>query len=329
MQRPASTAPLGAHLARERGEQAGLAAARLAGHHDDAGCPGARPLPRGAQRRELRVPAHERRVVAAGERRRQRLRARRLRARPRRRAQRLDQRARLGRWRHAIVAPQGRAQRFVDGDGRRTVTGTRQALHERACRLLGCGLELEPAARMASRGLEVAGRLGRSAQAVQDRRHAVAMQRPLLQHPVVVQVAQEIAVAQLQRTLQVAFREQSLGLPDVDPDGRPVLDAHAVATGVDESGGLVAGLPAQRRQCRPQACPGTALEHVRPEDRRDPGARMQPRVVGQPGQERARARARDRIEGALAGVQPELADEAHPQHFADRSQRRACPWSRR
>ena len=306
--------PARAHLARECGEEARLPAARLAGHHHDVGRARARPLPCGAQRRELVFPADQRRVVTARERRRQRQRPGLPRSRLRRRAQLLDQRASLGRRRHAVLAPQARTERFVGRDARRGVARAPQPLDERTRRLLGRGLEIEPATREASGGLRVARLLRPCAEDVQDRSHTVAVNRALLEHPVVVQIGQEVAAGELQRCLQATFCAQPLGLPDIDPDLRPVLDAHPIAAGVDDGGGLVAGLPAQRRQRRPQAGPGAALEHVGPEHRRDPRARVQAGVVRQPRQERPRPLARDGVERTLVHVEPELADESHPQH---------------
>ena len=180
-QRPASTvAPPARALARQLDQQARLAAAGLAGEHHDPRRARARPPPRGAQRRELLAPADERRVLAARERARQRQ-GPRVHARgPAVGAQLLDQRARLGRRRHAEVAPQRRAERLVGRDRRRAVPAPRQPPHQHPGGVLGHRIELEPAARVADRRLQVAGLLGRLAEDHQqlDRRDRGAPAAP-------------------------------------------------------------------------------------------------------------------------------------------------------
>ena len=293
-------------LAPELGQQARLARAGLAGDHHHGRGAGARPPPRGSKRGERVAPPHQGAVLGAGERVRQRRGA----AVGLPGAQLLEQRARAGRGRHPEVAPQRGAQVLVDRHRGRAVAGGGQPPHQHAGRLLRSLIELEPAARVAERRLMIAGALGGVAGGGQQLEHAVAVHAALLEHPVVVEVAQQVAVDERKRLLEPPLGGQSLCLEHVDPD---VRDAHAAAVGDDVPLGLPE-LTAQGGERGPQARAGAVLEDLGPEHGRHPRPRMQPGVVGEPGEQRPRAAARDRPETPAPGVDLELADEADAQH---------------
>ncbi len=149
----------------------------------------------------------------------------------------------------------------------------------------------------------------------QEIRYAIAVRVPLLEHPVVVQVREQVVVADGQRRIKIATGEQEVELSNVDPDIRAVLDADSIAASHDKSGGLRAELSAQRRQGGSQAGSCAAFEHLGPEHGGHPAARVQPRVGGQPRQERPRSPARDRLEPTPVRVEAKLAHKVDAEHL--------------
>ena len=86
--------------------------------------------------------------------------------------------------------------------------------------------------------LGVAGLLGRLAQRREQLGDPVPVGLALLQHPVVVEVGEEILSAQRQRVVASARGGEAVDLADVDPDALAVLDADAVAAGQDAARGV-------------------------------------------------------------------------------------------
>ena len=160
---------------------------------------GARPAPGGPEHGERLVPAHERRLRAVGERLRQRQRSR---VRPRVAlllAKPLRERARLARRRHAQLALEAGAEGLVGGHGRRPVPAQSQPSHQHPRAVLGHGIELEPPARVGHGGVQVAGRLGRLAERREQLAGALALRPARLEHPVVVEVHEQVGSGQLER----------------------------------------------------------------------------------------------------------------------------------
>ena len=295
--------PGAVELAPELGQQTRLPRAGLAGDHHHSRGAGARPPPRGAKRGERVAPPHQGAVLGAGERVRQRRRA----AVGLPGAELLEQRARVGRGRHPEVAPQRRAQVLVDRHRGRTVAAGRQPPHQHAGRLLRSRIELEPAARVAERRLLIAGGVAGGGQQLE---HAVAVHAALIEHPVVVEIPQQVAIDERERLLEPSLGSQPLRLEHVDPD---VRDAHPTAVGDDVPLGLPE-LTAQGGERGPQARAGAVLEDLGPEHGRHPRAWMQARVIRQPGDQRARAAARDRLERPASDIDAKLADQTDVQH---------------
>jgi hypothetical protein len=235
---------VGARDIRQLDQQARLPAPRRAGQHHDRGGARARAPPRGGQGGELIAAADERRMFGPREGVRQRERTSVDARCPRLGAQPLDQRARLRRRRHAELAPQRRAERPVGGDRRRGVAAPRQPPHQNADRVLGDRIQLQPAARMANCRVDVAGLLGGSAERGQQVADPVAVRAPLLEHPVVVEVRQQLALRELQRLVPTTLPGEAADLARVDPDVGAVLDPHPVAAGDDLARRLLAELPA-------------------------------------------------------------------------------------
>ncbi len=296
----------GAHLFGKLGEQPRLAAAGLAVDGHDGRGSGARTAPGDPQHGERLVPADERRLGAVGQRLRQRQRSGvRLLAVPLG-AELLDQRARLAGRRHAQVTLQDGAERLVGGHRRRPVPAQCQPPHQHPGGVLGHGLELEPSARVRHGRLQVAGRLGRLPERPEQLAGALALRLARLEDPVVVEVDEQLGPIQ----------RQCVGVMDVDPDLSALDETDALALGDDVSGGGLSQLATQSGQRRPQTRAGAALEHVRPEHRRHPGARMQPRVIREPREQRPRPTARDDTQRPSLQLEAKLAEETDPQHLA-------------
>ena len=198
----------------------------------------------------------------------------------------------------AAAASPARASRRIRARGASSEAGSRSS-RRRACW---------------TAALASPGPLGRVAERREEVTDPVAVRLALLEHPVVVEVGQEVAVGERQGLVRPAFGDETPDLPNVNPDVGAVLDADAVAAGDDVAGGVRPHAPSQRRQGGPEAGPRAGLEHVGPEDRRDTRAWVQPGVVGQPRQQRPCPAAGGGVEPLPVELEAELADEAYAQH---------------
>ena len=98
---------------------------------------------------------------------------------------------------------------------------------------------------MPDRGVQVPRLLGLLTEGHHEGDDAIAVRLPLLQHPVVVQVGEEIVVAQGQHRVAAPLGRETTDLPHIDPHVRAVLQPHAIATGEDMAGRLSS--PSSRR----------------------------------------------------------------------------------
>ena len=301
-------------LGRQLAQQPRLAAAGLTRQHHDDGRARARPSPGGPQLRERLAPAHQRRSLGAQQRAGQRKSARLEPSDAGINAQLLGQRARLGRGRHAEPLPQRHTERLISGDRGGTVPTPRQAPHQHAGRVLRQRIQLEPAARVADRRLTITARLGGVTKRHQQLLDAITMQPALLEHPIVVQVGQQLAVPELERIVKAPLGDQTLGLPQIHPDLRALNNAHAVTPGDDVSGARPELAP-QLRQRGPQARPSTGIKHIGPEHSSHPRTRMQTGVKRKPRKQRTRPPTRDRRQPAPAQLHTKVTDETDAQHL--------------
>ena len=251
---------------------------------------------------------------ARGENRRERQRLQTIVAGLRLGAQLLGQRTCLARGGHAELALQHGPQRLVGGDRGRSVPALSQTAHEHPSGVLREGIELEPAPGVGRGSLEVTHGLGLPAERLQQAADALPMCLARLQDPVVVEIQEELGPAQRQGLARTLGGCQPIDLPHVDEDLRALGDADPLALGDEVATSALAELSAERRQRRPEARPRAALEHIRPEDRGHACPRVHPRVVRQPGQQRARPAARDRVQPPPLHFHGELAEQVDPQH---------------
>src|SRR3954463_8822027 len=102
------------------------------------------------------------------------------------------------------------------------------------------------------------------------------MRGALLEHPLVIEVAQQLTAAEFKRLGPAVERHQALKLAQVDPHTGSLLDADPLAVRNNAAGGARPELAPQRRESRAQARAGTLVENVGPELRCHAGARVHP-----------------------------------------------------
>jgi ketosteroid isomerase-like protein len=136
-----------------------------------------------------------------------------------------------------------------------------------------------------------------------------------LEHPVLVEVGQERAPAQLDRRLQLAGRQARV-------EGRHVgLAAQADAVAARDQGvlgGRPQGAP-QRPSGAAQRRASARVEHIRPEPRRHRAPWMLARMQCQPPQQRPRSAAGGGVDRPPVDLGLELAQEPHSQHPGKRT----------
>ena len=153
-------------------------------------------------------------------------------------------------------------------------------------------------------------RLGRVGERAQPRRQALAVRVALGQHPVLLEPGEQLAVAERERLLGPARREQRLDLARVDPRR---VERDRVAVG-DEADARRAERAAELVERRAQARPGARVEDVGPEARRDGRARVAAGMQREEAEQLAGAAARRRVEGGPVGLEGEAPEHAHAEH---------------
>ena len=137
------------------------------------------------------------------------------------------------------------------------------------------------------------------------------MRLAFLEHPIVVEVTEQLAAAHSQRLVAVPRGEQPIELPRVDPDVGTVLDAHGGAARGDARR---CRFPSSlRRAASPVRRLAHLLQHVRPEHRGDATARMD---AGMQASHPSSARARPLAILSMAAVDlhRKLAEHADADH---------------
>ncbi len=298
----------------ELGHEARLADAGLAADQDEAALAGARAVQGGREPGERGVAADERAAGAADDAREAGRRAggaaRLGGARLLRRPDLRGERPRLGRRRDPEPRAQPVAQALVGRERGGPVAGGREAADERPPPLLGVRVERDLLAAQPDGRGAVAARLGRVGERAQPRRQTLAVRVALGQHPVLLEPGQQLAVAERERLLGPARREQRLDLARVDPRR---VERDRVAVG-DEADARRAERAAELVERRAQARPGARVEDVGPEPRRDGRARVAAGMQREEAEQLAGAAARRRVERGPVGLEGEAPEHAHAEH---------------
>jgi hypothetical protein len=298
----------------ERRDEARLADAGLAGNGHHRRVAGAGLAPGLTQMCERIVAADKRRGVCAGQGRGQRRGPRRAGRARRVPLDLVDERPRLRGRLDSEVAHEGRSQRPIRRHGAGAVAGARESQDEVARGVLRQRVERHVLAAVPHCEAQIAGLLGRCSQRREHLAHALAMPVALLEHPVVVEVAQQLAAAELQCLRATAERDEAGELARVDPDAGRVLDPDSLAVGRNTARGDLAELVAQGGQRRAQARPRALLEDLGPELRSDPAARMKTRTEREPREQCPRPAARDALQDPPVEFDGQLSQQADPQH---------------
>jgi hypothetical protein len=316
-------------LSSELGDEAALAASRLAGHARDGELPRRRSPPGCTQGVELRASAEEGHRVGARERRRQRHpdRAghRRHRAGARLAAHRVDQRDRLRRRLGPKVDPDALAELAEGRERARAVTSRCKAADQLAVPRFPQRLELDPAARPADGRLEVALALGDRGEALDQIGQAPLVEAPGVDRPVVVEVRQERSLGQLDRFPQPTGPVELVERGGIHPEVRPRPQADPLAGRDQVDGRFPAELAPEGRERRAQAPPGALLQHVGPEEAGDPRAGVEAGVEREPGEERPGAPAPRRVERVAVQLERQLSEAEDAEHRHRLRRRPACP----
>ena len=259
--------PAGAGAVEQLVDEAGLADAGLAGDRDDAAAPVARGRPDVEQHPQLAFAPDEReRGLGRGSRRADRGGRRALR-RGLLGAHLVEDRPRRRRGRDAQLAAQALGEPVVHADRRRALPRRGQPAHQTTVRRLVEAVERGLAACPRERRLGVAAGLGLPREPLEHGPEALAMRRPRLDGPVVVEALEQVAAAaQRDRLLEAARGAELLEGERVDPDRAPAVEADPVGVGGERAGGRPQR-PPQRPDRSPQARPCARVEHVGPEAR--------------------------------------------------------------
>ena len=234
----------------------------------------------------------------------------------------LGQRSRLGRGRDAELGGQHVAAAAVGRHGLGPLAGGGQAADQGAVAGLAQAVVAQPAPGPLDRGGQVTVGLGELGQAVERGDQAVAPGVLGLDRPLVGDLRQEGPRGELHRGLErgaVAGRQQALGLLGVDPARQVGGQAGAGAIGhqvVAAARGLQR--PADAPEGAAQRGAGARVEHVRPEDPRQPRARLHAGAheqVRQQGPGLDAGHVRDGPAVDLDGEPAEQSGAEHPGHL--------------
>ena len=206
------------------------------------------------------------------------------------------------------IAPS--AETLVGGERGGAVALGREAADVRAPPLLGVRVQRDLLTRQPDGRGAVAARLGRIGERAQPRGQALAVRVALGQHPVLLEAGQQLAVAQRERLLGPARREQRLDLARVDPFG---VERDRVAVG-NEAAARRPERAAELVERRAQAGPRARVEDVGPEPRGDRGARVAAGMQREEAEQLAGAAARRRVERGPVGLEGETPEHAHAEH---------------
>ena len=197
-------------------------------------------------------------------------------------AEHARQRPRLLRGADPELREEAVAEPVVDGQGPGPVAGRREHPHEVPRDLLRERIEREPPAAPVDRLGPAAFGLGLARQSGEHGGELALVLLARLEHPVVVEVAEQPAAAEIDRAGGIAGRHQPPELAEVGPDLLVEADLlprrPQVAGGGSERG-------AQGPQRAAKAGPRARVEHVGPEAARQLAPGMQARVDGQPAEE--------------------------------------------
>ena len=292
------------HLAREAIGEPRLADARLAREqHDPVAAVRGHARPCRPQPLELGGAADERRVVG-GERDRGGL--------GRRALERLDQLAGLARRRDRELRAQPLGEALARADRRRAVAGRGEPLDQPPVRLLGERVERDLLARQAHR----LGGLRRSTPPPRAPPPAARRARGAPPAPSRPRSRRGSAPRHAASAAAGSPRAQR-GVERASVDRQPLAVERDRLAGRDDVIGRRPERAPQLAERGAQAGAGRLVEHVGPERRREPAARVRPGVERQVGEDRARPPRRRRRELGAVALQPQPPGEIDPQHAPD------------
>ena len=132
---------------------------------------------------------------------------------------------------------------------------------------------------------------------------------PGVEHPVSVELAEQVAAVQRHRIGGTPGRQQPAELADVHQ--QPVASQlREIPPGAQVAVGGRPERGAQRPQRAAQAGPRAGVQDVRPQQGSKPGPAVRTRPQGEPGQQRAGAAAGRQFDGGAVELDPELAEQA-------------------
>ena len=227
----------------------------------------------------------------------------------------LDERAGLGRGRHAELAAQPVGQRRRRRQRRRTVAGAREQADQLAMCLLAERLGLQPPARPAGRRAQLACGLGLRGE---RREHARELCRVLVagaQHPVGVHAGEQLAHPAVDGRRQLAGGRVPPELPQVGAHARRV-EPDLVARGDD---GVAAGRAERATQLVDgvaQRLAGALLADVRPQTARERRARVRSWRDHEPGEQLVGPGVGGELHRPPVEVRGQAAEDANFEHGA-------------
>ena len=202
------------------------------------------------------------------------------------RVDRVEQLARVSRWRHVQLGAESAREIVESTPRRRDLPGGHQPPDQLAVRVLPERIELHTATCDANRVRDRARRLGVGGDALEHVAEAISVRLPSVVDPLVVESREQLTVAEIDGLLQSAFRNQPVELPDVH-DHRVADEPDRLTRGHDRAFTRRAERAPDRDKFGSQALASARVKHVRPKAPGDLRARMHPGVKREPTEERA------------------------------------------
>jgi hypothetical protein len=230
------------------------------------------------------------------------------------RADLLDQLPRRRRGNDPELSSEAVGEAAVRRQRRRAVPIVRQAADQLEMGLLGERVECDLAARQRNRPREVPRRLRASGHPLQQPRLPRTVLVASLINPVLVEVFEQFAFAELERLLKSTLGDELLELADVGPDLIGAGEGDSVAAGQQVAIGVSAQRATQSRQGAAQARACALIEHVGPEASCELPARVRAPLDRKQAQQRTRPTARRQLQRLAIHLERRRPQQLDAQH---------------